>query len=286
MMRCTVFDGIFPEGLVQRISRCRESKFYLIRCKTMFFDTSFVGIDASGGRKPFTYAALDALGRLTALAEGELDDVLSFLAAHEKMLVAVNAPPRPSHGLVRDNHPTLTPIRKAGRAAEMRLAEYELRQRGINVSATPSKREMSSGWVQVGFELYRRMESLGFYPDSAPEAKRRWIETHPQACFAALAGQMPLPSSTLEGRLQRQLLLYEQGLAIRDPMDFFEELTRHKLLKGALPLEMLYTAEALDALSAAYVAFLHEKRPAEIIRVGDPDEGQIILPVKELKNKY
>jgi predicted RNase H-like nuclease len=252
----------------------------------MFFDTSFVGIDASGGRKPFTYAALDASGRLTALADGELDDVLSFLAAHEKVLVAINAPPRPSRGLVRDTHPALEPIHKAGRAAEMRLAEYELRQRGINVSATPSKREMSSGWVQVGFELYRRMEALGFLPDSAPDAKRRWLETHPQACFAVLAGQIPLPKPTLEGRLQRQLLLYQQGLFIRDPMDFFEELTRHKLLKGNLPLEQVYSAEALDALAAAYVAYSCAKHPADMLRVGDPDEGQIILPVRELKGKY
>jgi predicted RNase H-like nuclease len=69
-------------------------------------------------------------------------------------------------------------------------------------------------------------------------------------------------------------------------MDFFEELTRYKLLKGNLPLELLYTPEQLDALAAAYTAYRVGTKPAEVIRVGDLEEGQIVLPVRELKTKY
>jgi hypothetical protein len=99
-------------------------------------------------------------------------------------------------------------------------------------------------------------------------------------------GQNPLPRSTLEGRLQRQLALYEQGLGIRDPMDFYEEITRHKLLKGLLPLEQVYSAEELDAIAAAYTAYTAAHRPEKILKIGDPGEGQIFLPVAELKEKY
>jgi hypothetical protein len=35
-----------------------------------------------------------------------------------------------------------------------------------------------------------------------------------------------LPRRTLEGRLQRSAILYEQGLQIRDPVEIFEEITR------------------------------------------------------------
>ncbi|GAB4482780.1 MAG: hypothetical protein OHK0031_05580 [Anaerolineales bacterium] len=242
----------------------------------MFFDTlTFVGLDPTGGRKPFTWAALDSQARLLALADGELDEALAFLGGLPQALIAVNAPPRPNLGLVREARLSLPGV---GRALDMRLAEYELRQRGINAAATPSRRELCPGWMQTGFEFYRRLEALGYQPDAAEGAARRWLETQPAACFALWAGTQPLPRSSLEGRLQRQLILVEEGLRLRDPMDFFEELTRHKLLKGILPLEQVYTPEQLDALAAACLAWRAASRPAEILRLGDPAEGQMTLP--------
>ena len=95
-----------------------------------------------------------------------------------------------------------------------------------------------------------------------------------------------LAKPTLEGRQQRQLVLYEQGLGIRDPMEFFEEMTRHKLLKGILPLEQIYSAEALDAIAAAYMAYLAGRHPERLGKLGDAQEGQIFLPVLALKEKY
>jgi hypothetical protein len=255
----------------------------------MLFDANlFVGIDPSGGRKPFTYAALDEHARLAALKEGEVEDVLAFLGGLRGALVAVNAPPRPNLGLVRqdDQHDSLPPLRRAGRRPDMRLAEHQLRERGINVSITPGRKELCTNWVQTGFDFYRRIAATGFQPYPTPQAAYQWIETHPHAVFCVLLGQNPLPRPTLEGRLQRQLALYEQDLGIRDPMDFFEELTRHKLLKGALPLEQVYSAEELDAIAAAYVAYATSRRPEQMFRVGDPEEGQIFLPVGEMKARY
>jgi hypothetical protein len=255
----------------------------------MLFDANlFVGVDPSGGRKPFTYAALDHNGKLVALNGCEVEDVLAFLGGQPGVLLAVSSPPRPSQGLVRqeDVRQNLPPLRISGRSLDMRLAEHLLREHGINVSMTPSRKELCTNWVQAGFDFYRRIAALGFQPYSTPGATRQWMETHPHACLCALLGQNPLPRPTLEGRLQRQLVLYEQGIGIRDPMNFFEEITRHKLFKGVLPTEQIYTAEELDAIAAAYTAYETGRRPEQTIKVGDPEEGQIILPVAELKAKY
>ena len=250
--------------------------------------TLFIGVDPSGGRKPFTYAALDQNGKLVAINGGELDDVLAFISGRPGAILAVNAAPRPNKGLVRqeDIRQSLPPLQISGRSLDMRLCEHQLRQHGINVSMTPARKELCSNWVQAGFDFYRCIEALGFLAFPASNGSHQWIETHPHACFCVLLGQNPLPRSTLEGRLQRQLALYELGLHINDPMDFYEEITRYKLLRGALPLEQVYSSEELDAIAAAYVALTVGRHPERTIRFGDADEGQITLPVTELKAKY
>ncbi len=246
----------------------------------------FVGIDPTAGERPFTLAALGAEGRLSALRSGEQDEVIAFLEGQTSVCVAVNAPPRPNAGIVRrrleGQRSTATPLR----GADMRLAEYELRQRGIPISTTPGRREWCAAWQQAGFDLYARLQTMGFQPYPSEGAARQYLETHPHATFCALLGQAPLSKPSVEGRLQRQLVLFEAGLGIRDPMDFFEEITRHKLLKGILPLDVIYAPEELDALAAAYTAYRAATAPDEICMVGDADEGRLVLPVRFLKDSY
>ena len=67
----------------------------------LFSEKTFIGIDPTASRHPFTYAALDQDCKLIALAAGELDEVLAFLGGQPTAVVAVNAPPRPNLGLVR-----------------------------------------------------------------------------------------------------------------------------------------------------------------------------------------
>jgi predicted RNase H-like nuclease len=69
-------------------------------------------------------------------------------------------------------------------------------------------------------------------------------------------------------------------------MKFFEEITRHRLLNGILPLELLYSPPELDALVAAYCAWLAKNQPAQVTLIGDKQEGQILLPGIDLKNRY
>lgn len=236
---------------------------------------TFVGVDFSSSRAPCAWAAIDSQGRLLTLAEGEANAALAFLGSLSQACAAVNAPPRPNLGLAREKHLTLPGV---GRAPEMRLAEYELRQRGLVAGATPARRELCPAWMQAGFAFYRQLQELGYQPQGQAEAPRRVLETHPQACFAFLSGAALLSRSSLEGRLQRQLILFDAGLRLRDPMDFFEELTRHKLLKGILPVQQVYTPEQLDALAAALVAWRFSLKPAEMLVLGDPAEGLLTLP--------
>lgn len=247
----------------------------------------FFGVDTSGTGKPFTCAALAEGGRLMLLQACEEDELLSLIQAAPRAWVAVNAPPRPNRGLVRERLEGNAPRTGLLRGADMRLAEYELRKRGIHISATPHHLTSCPPWMQAAFSLYRKLKEAGFqfYPASS-RADRQILETHPHAVFCSLLGKQPLPKPSLEGRLQRQLILQEQGVFIRDPMDFFEEITRHRLLQGILPLEYVYQPEELDALAAACVVWLVSARPEEVTVVGDPEEGQIVLPVRALKEMY
>jgi predicted RNase H-like nuclease len=96
---------------------------------------------------------------------------------------------------------------------------------------------------------------------------------------------LPFPKHTLEGRIQRQLILHALNINVPDAMLFFEEITRHRLLNGILPSENLYSPGELDALVAAYTAWLAANQPDKVCLVGDPHEGQIVLP-GQLKPRY
>jgi hypothetical protein len=252
----------------------------------LFTPHAFIGIDPTAGRSPFTFAALDDERNLLALSEGELEDVLTFVGNFPAATVAVNAPSKVNAGLVRKRleKQTLTP--HSLRGADLRLAEADLRARGISVGATPSREETCPGWVQLGFALYKRLAKMGFKQHPHEGAELLWLETHPHACFTALLGQIPLPKPTLEGRLQRQIVLHDAGLRVKDPMDFFEEITRHRLRLGVLPMDLIYHPEQLDALAAAFTAWMSVTRPSETMQLGAKEEGFVVLPVAELKEKY
>jgi hypothetical protein len=146
------------------------------------------------------------------------------------------------------------------------LEKYEKILLGITTSA---RNPASSSFKQ---ELSR----INFSPLSEDSELRRFMETKAQDCFRMLAGAKLLSGRTFEGRIQRSLILYEEGFQIPDPMDFFEEITRHKLMQGILPFEDLYSARELDAMVAAYIGWMTYNRPKQVSLQGD-----FILPVQE-----
>lgn len=260
----------------------------------LFTNSTFIGIDPTAGQRPFSYAALDHELRLLALSEGDLEEVTAFAGGQRRAFVAVNAPRRPNAGLMADPayRENLNPVPRPGRWQDSRVVEYHLYQRGINTPHTPSTKADCPNWMKMGFILYHRLERMGYreyitVPEIHDEdSPCQYMEIYPHGAFTALLEHIPFPKHGMEGRLQRQLILFEKRMEIPDPMRFFEEITRYRLLQGILPSEELYAPGELDALIAAYTAWLAATSPEEITLLGDPVEGQIVLPVKQLKLKY
>jgi len=243
-----------------------------------------IGIDATSGEGGLSMATLGRDQRVLGLVEVEIEQALEILGDQPAAFVGINAPARPNSGVIRrrrreDGH-------SRARGTDLREAEYELRLRGISVAPTPSREALCPAWVQQGFSLYARLAELGYRPFPAGEAACQWLEVHPQAAFCGLLGRLPLPKPSLEGRLQRALVLFERGVRLADPMAFLEEITRHRLLLGVLPMEMILRPSQLDALVAAFTAWLALTRPGDTSRVGNPQEGHIVLPVPELLTNY
>jgi predicted RNase H-like nuclease len=184
---------------------------------------------------------------------------------------------------VRDR---LNPPPRPGRYMNFRQAEYLLRQHGISCYKTPAEEKACPNWIQMGFHLYNRLEQMGYHPYPSPESARKWLEVYPHACFCTLLGHVPLPKHTLEGRLQRQLLLYKHKVGVPDPMEFVKGITPQQVLQGSLRLDSLYSQGELDALIAAYTAWLAASHPDQITTLGDASEGLVFLPVAELKRHY
>lgn len=247
----------------------------------LFTHTLYIGIDLTA-RRPI-YAALDADRRLTALSCTGIEELLAFLAGQPRAFVALNAPPRLNQGLMKQEQVrtqrSLPPLPVEN--ADLRLADYLLRQAGFRVPSVPGRLEDAPLWMQRGFAFYARLEKMGWQPYPGGEAACQWLETNAQAVFAILLGSGLLPPRTLEGRLQRQLILFEQGVNLTDPMEFFEEITRRKLLHGLLPVEMVYTTGQLEALAAAYLAWLAASHAERVTGWGDAREGMVFLPVSQ-----
>lgn len=255
----------------------------------MFYTkTTFIGIDPTAGDHPFIYAALDHDLRLLALGQGSMNDILAFAAGQRQAVAAVCAPRLPNQGLMTrpEIRQELSPIPHPGRWLNFRLADYLLRQHRLSSLQIPAEEEKCPRWMRNGFLLYRRLEALGYQAYPHQEAECQSLEVYPHACYAVLLGTLPFPKHTLEGRIQRQLVLYENRLNVPDSMRVFEEITRHRLLKGMLELDDLYHPGELDALVAAYTAYLASSHPDQVTVLGDPREGEVVLPSAELKGRY
>lgn len=255
----------------------------------MFFtDATFIGIDPTAGEKPFTYAAINNDLSLLALGEGTIDDVLAFCAGQSQALVAICGPRRPNQGVMRrgDVRENLTPVPVPGRWTNFRMAEFLIRQHNIHIPQTRSKSSDCPNWMRMCFNLFERLEILGYLPYPKDNSDRQYIEVYPHACYTTLLGVQPFNKHTLEGRIQRQLALYEERMEVPDPMRIFEEFTRYRLLNGIIALDQLYSSCEMDALVASYTAALAVTDPGKVTMIGDPDEGQIVLPTDKLKEKY
>jgi hypothetical protein len=132
----------------------------------------------------------------------------------------------------------------------------------VCVAASPSSR--NAKFANMVSMFYEQLEKMSFRPYPTKNATRKWFKANADETFATFLQKKLLSRRTLEGRIQRALVLYDQGLQINDPMEFFEEITRYRLIQGILPLENLYTSKELDALVAAYMAWVTVNRPGQL----------------------
>ncbi len=148
------------------------------------------------------------------------------------------------------------------------LLGYEHVQLAIHSSNTIAGREIFQNFLE-------RIVESGFKHYSAKEGQHIWLESHGDVCYRVFQANL-FSRQTLEGRLQRGLILYDEGLQIPDPMEFFEEITRHKLLQGVLPAEYIYSSRQLDALMMAYVSWMAANPSEKLI-----SRDNLILPAPE-----
>jgi hypothetical protein len=240
----------------------------------------FMGIAPSIQGEAFTYAIIDDHLHPVEIGMGDLEEALKSVTSQQPSIVGVGAPPNLNQGIVSDpNRRTGWGIpAKRGRPMDCRVAEYEILQRGVEIYRTPSQEVKSKGWMRAGFEIYGGLKGIGFSPYKEKSEEPQWVESPPETCFWLWLEGNVMNANSLEGRIQRQLSLYALGLDIPDPMNFFEEITRYRLLKGILVEEGLYSSAELNAIAAAYMAWAVVQRPREITFVGDEGEGQVVVP--------
>ncbi len=243
--------------------------------------STFIGVEVCADRAhPFTFAVIDKDLVIRSLGSGSLKDAFAFLAGQENALAAINSPMSTSQGLLKreEIRQKLSPSSPLSHWANLRLVEYELMQRGIQVPRTPTTKKRSPRWMRLGFQLFEELHKLGYeqYPHAL--AEKQYFECQGEAVFWNLLGHAPLKRDTLEGSLQRQLVLGMCGLPVPDAMRFFEEITRHRLLNNKLPLEYLYSGAELNTLAAAYTAWCAGSQPDNVSAIGHEAEGFIYLP--------
>jgi predicted nuclease with RNAse H fold len=257
----------------------------------MFFtDVVYIGVNPSAGDHPLRYAALDHELKLVALDEVDVESLLALIGTLEQVFVAVDAPQGPNKGFmtrpaIRERY-NLQPGGETWKS--WRVCEYELRSRNIRLYNTPEDPNEARGWVRNSFELFKRLEKMGFrkYVQGEEPHKCMLIEARSHAGYSVLLDRRPFLKNTLEGRLQRQLVLYLEGIDLANPMHALEEITRHHLLTGHLPLERLHDPDALDAIMAAYTGYLVGTQPERISQVGEREEGLVTLPSAKLRDLY
>lgn len=244
---------------------------------------TFIGIELQHAWRLYTLVALDSNLKLVHLQQGKLPDILAYLATLDSARIAVSAPTRLNQArLQRAEHASglFLPL-PGNHSVELRQAEYEILAVGLPIQRTPADLSACPAWMRRGFRLYRELENAGFLPYENPVSPRAYVETCSETVFTCILDRQPFPTETLQGRIQRQLALWERRLPVRDPMIFFEEVTRHKLLHGILPDQDILHVAQLNAFAAAFLAFQTSLHPDQVKRFGEPEEGFIYLPATQ-----
>jgi hypothetical protein len=222
-----------------------------------------LGVDVSLGRGLDAALVEDTVVKetWTRLGIGQLRDVLR---EHRPAALAIDAPPSPGLGLLRDEseRARLPVPPPEGKHLTRRVVEYELSRRGIGSHQTHHDEARLFSWMTAGFETFRVAREAG-YPPYLGEGRRdrTALEVFPYASYVAMSGCL---SPGRRWRLPwRRTILTQVGLS--------------GLAEDA----------SIDQLDAACAALTAERFLAgEGSALGDPREGVIVLPVPELQERF
>lgn len=242
----------------------------------------YIGIDTLANHRPFSYVVLADDCRPVAMGQGRQAEVMAYLAGQHAARVGLNGPLRPRAGVMQreEARQKLSPPPAPGEWIDARQCEYELFARGLRSPRAAANPADCPPWMRRGFGIVAFLERIGFEP-FPHESALQYVEVQAEVGYASLMDRNPYDAGTLEGRMQRQMLLRQQGLPVPDPMDFLEEITPYKLMNGLLPMDQIYSAYALNAWMAAYAVWLAHHKPQRVACLGAPEEATLLLPLRE-----
>jgi hypothetical protein len=222
-----------------------------------------VGVDVSLGRGLDAALVEDAMVKetWTRIGPGQLARLLGEVRPEA---VAIDAPPRPGLGLLRDEaERARLPVPPApGKHLARRVAEYELSRRGIGSHQTHYDETRLFSWMTAGFETFEAARQAGYPPYLGRGRRDRTaFEVFPYASYVMLAGCL---SPGRRWRLAwRRSVLAEAGLT--------------GMAEDA----------SIDTVDAACAALTGQRfLGGEGSSLGDPREGVIVLPVGEVRDHY
>jgi predicted nuclease with RNAse H fold len=205
----------------------------------------YLGIDpTSASRRPSAFAVLDDQGGLRDLGLVREDgDILALARRWRPRYLAIDAPLSLPQGMccLEESCPC-APASPDG----LKAAERALLKEGIGLFRT-TKRSIIKAMVYRAMQLRRALEQRGYAV----------MEIYPYASKVRLFGR-PIPKKTTKAGCQ-----------------WLRERLEH-LVPGLREHEGWLGHDELDAIVAAYMAYLHGRGQAEA--VGDREEGFIYLP--------
>lgn len=238
---------------------------------------NYIGIDVH--LRSVVIAVIDENLNIIEVSNVSFEEVINKIDVYLPSIISIDAPSSLNRGLMNDEEYRKNIGRKINGHYNKKVSEYELSRRGINPFPTPdsiekvrSRNDLS--WMEQGFWLYNNLIEKEYillnqnnYLDSIDKGI---IEVFPHASFSTLAGQLLKNKNTSEGLNERILLIEEVGLS---NLDFIMKDVKNK-----------DKDDYLDSIVAAYTGYTISKGNGSF--VGDVSEGQIALPIRDIKESY
>lgn len=213
----------------------------------------FIGIDPAVQRNEYSMAVLDEERKVLALSTEKPRSVYAYLAGVTQGTVGINALARYQH---RERTARLDPSDKP------HFQSGAERRKHIPASNSPTASPSTLNRKVV--MLQEGIQRLGYSPIAKKGSSRRFFLSQADEVFQDIASGKLLAPSGDASRWQRQLLLLEQEIPLPDVMQYFEEVTRFRILQGTLSEDLVYQHPELNAILLAWLGWLVSFQSARI----------------------